>query len=413
MTSPPEVTLPPGLTYVPSLARQVTSAALSNKPIYNWFYFAHSFSPDLVKKLIEYWREEKTIDAVLDPFVGAGTTLLTARELGLSAVGTDLSPLSVLVTAAKLHRYNRDLVTKAVNNVVKEAKKSRKFYKTEDLRLSKALTALEYTNLLRLRAAIYNQQDNGLLLLAFLRIVQQTSRALADGGWFRWVEKEESGTSVFERFQLCALEFAVDIDSGEEVENVSQRVFLADARQHKFEKGAFDAVITSPPYPNRHDYTRVFHLELLLGANISNDELKQLRYNTLRSHVEAKPPIGFEKLTGYREPRVLSKLIDGVNTDFKPRIDRMMRGYLEDIYLSLRVQHHALTTKGKVALVVSNVRHGGVMFPVDELIADVALQVGFEWNGTWVARYRGNSSQQMATYGREPTRESIVLLSKP
>ena len=52
------------------------------------------------------------------------------------------------------------------------------------------------------------------------------------------------------------------------------------------------------------------------------------------------------------------------------------------------------------------------MCVIDELLAEIAVLAGFEWEQTWVARYRGNSSQQMATYGRDPARESVVLLRR-
>ncbi len=61
---------------------------------------------------------------------------------------------------------------------------------------------------------------------------------------------------------------------------------------------------------------------------------------------------------------------------------------------------------------VGNVRHAGVMVPVDEILVGVGAQVGFAREAVWVARLRGNSAQQMGEFGREPARESIVCLRK-
>jgi hypothetical protein len=62
--------------------------------------------------------------------------------------------------------------------------------------------------------------------------------------------------------------------------------------------------------------------------------------------------------------------------------------------------------------VVGNVRHAGLMMPVDEILGRMAPQVGLEFDKAWVLRRRGNSAQQMGQYGQEPARESIVLLAK-
>ena len=40
--------------------------------------------------------------------------------------------------------------------------------------------------------------------------------------------------------------------------------YCEDARSLPLRSDSVDAVLTSPPYPNRHDYSRVFHIELLL-----------------------------------------------------------------------------------------------------------------------------------------------------
>jgi len=40
------------------------------------------------------------------------------------------------------------------------------------------------------------------------------------------------------------------------------------------------------------------------------------------------------------------------------------------------------------------------------------MQKGFEVEGIAIARYKGNSSQQMGQYGRVPVRESVLLWRK-
>jgi len=92
-----------------------------------------------------------------------------------------------------------------------------------------------------------------------------------------------------------------------------------------------------------------------------------------------------------------------------PQVTGMIEGYFEDMYLVLSEISRCLKTGCKVGLVVSNVRFSGVNIPVDELLAEIGVQVGLSPREILVVRYRGNSSQQMRDYTRKPSRESIVI----
>jgi DNA modification methylase len=173
-------------------------------------------------------------------------------------------------------------------------------------------------------------------------------------------------------------------------------------------KRKFDAIITSPPYPNRHDYTRIYSLELIMGFIKTNDELKQIRYNTLRSHVEARRQFEAE---GYVKPKIIDSIISrvrkaGLNNS---KVPDMIEGYFEDMYISLMQMRKALKKNGKLALVVSNVRFGGVNVEVDKILAEIGQQAGLAIKAIFMARQRGNSAQQMERFKRKPSRESIVI----
>ncbi len=90
----------------------------------------------------------------------------------------------------------------------------------------------------------------------------------------------------------------------------------------------------------------------------------------------------------------------------------MIRGYFEDIYLTFKELYKVVKRGGKMSFVVGNVRYSGVTIPVDTLLAEIAEDVGFSLEKIIVARYRGNSPQQMGKFGREPSRESIIIWRK-
>jgi hypothetical protein len=69
----------------------------------------------------------------------------------------------------------------------------------------------------------------------------------------------------------------------------------------------------------------------------------------------------------------------------------------------------SLKKGGRVAVVVSNVRFSGENILVDEILGEIGKQVGLIPEKILVARYRGNSAQQMGEFSRNPSRESIVI----
>ena len=190
------------------------------------------------------------------------------------------------------------------------------------------------------------------------------------------------------------------------------RAYVGDARCLPLDADSADAVLTSPPYPNRHDYSRVFHIGLLLLGN-SESDVTSLRYKSLRSHVEAKAPEEYrDRLAGYVVPPSVARVVGNLPPNIDNRVRRMIHGYFEDIFLSLQEAARILRPGGHLAYVVGNVRHAGVPVPVDEAISEIACTVGLAFNAAWVLRLRGNSAQQMGRFGREPSRESVVMLSK-
>ena len=96
-----------------------------------------------------------------------------------------------------------------------------------------------------------------------------------------------------------------------------------------------------------------------------------------------------------------------------PRIPTMIKGYFEDMLLVMKNMSRQLKRGGKAALVVGNTRFSGVMIPVDDILMTMCPLAGLEPEQVIVTRWRGNSAQQMGTYGREPSRESVVILRKP
>lgn len=393
----------------------VTPKPLMGKPIHRWYVFPHSFTSELVHTLVEEWRLEKK-DRILDPFVGAGTTLLAAKEKRIPATGYDLLPLATLAARVKVTNHSSERLTKLWSQLVREIQPARwngtcRQYPELVHRAfpGKLLGAMESLNraIMRLKAT---QAEREFFKLALLSTIPSYSRAIATGGWLKWVQRRKSVSTLQESLSKHVSIMLEDAENNKMTRRLSWSAELGDARSLPDATGTYSAVITSPPYPNRHDYTRVFGVELMF-AFLDWEETRELRYQSFHSHPESRPVRpDFE---AYRRPRRLSRAISKIRRGTADaRVPRMIEGYFQDMYLTLGEIRRVSKRRAHIALVVGNARYAGCEVPVDVITAEIGEQVGLRCEKLVVARYRGNSAQQMGKYGRLPARESVVIFRK-
>jgi len=77
----------------------------------------HPYKGKFIPQLVEYFLDSHTDefkkqvffrpgDIVLDPFCGSGTTLVQANELGLHAIGIDISAFNVMISNVKIEKHD-------------------------------------------------------------------------------------------------------------------------------------------------------------------------------------------------------------------------------------------------------------------------------------------------------------------
>lgn len=394
----------------------VTPKPLKEKPIHRWYTFPHSFTSELVHALIEEWSLGPQ-DKILDPFVGAGTTLLAAKERGIPATGYDLSPLAAMITRAKIADYDLCSLTAAWKVLQEHFAKltpgpvSRAYPELVRKALRGDLLPVFDTIRNLVVACPCSEVERNFFHLALLAVIPQFSAAVASGGWLKWVEKPPADKAdVVLAFGNRVEAMLKDLREVKLPQGSHWHAEHADARRLPDSDCSYAAVITSPPYPNRHDYTRVFGIELMF-AFLNWEETRKLRYQSFHSHPEARPTRPAPD--GYCPPEKLTRALARVESSaVDPRVPRMIGGYFVDMYVCLREVARVCRPGARIAFVVGNAQYYGEPVPVDELTAEVGEQAGLTCEKILAVRYRGNSAQQMARYGRNPSRESIVLFRK-
>ena len=91
------------------------------KHVHRLHPYLGKYIPQLVEIFLrKYFQSGQT---VFDPFSGSGTTLVQANELGLNAVGSDVSAFNVLLARAKTKRYSIPLIKREITDILERVKK--------------------------------------------------------------------------------------------------------------------------------------------------------------------------------------------------------------------------------------------------------------------------------------------------
>ena len=389
----------------------MTPRAAREKAVHRWYLFPHSFTGELVYSLVDEWRLTEH-DTILDPFTGAGTTLLAAKEKSLSGTGYDLSPLAVLASNTKTASFVPENLEK-LGQTLQHASQSRSalpMKRTYPELVRKALPEgrLEAFDTIATRIDTLDgsSSERDFFRLALISIIPHFSHAVANGGWLRWLCQGAGTENVWNSFKDRVEMMLSDVRDSEPQGAGNWEARVADARTIPAPDASYSAVITSPPYPNRHDYTRIFGIELMFAFH-GWEANRALRYQSFHSHPEARPKRPPAK--GYEAPKSLERNICHVRDQ---RMQQMLRGYFFDMYLCLCEVERVCRAGGKAAFVVGNARYDGSVIPVDEYSAEIGERAGLICKEIRVVRWRGNSAQQMGKYGRVASRESVVLFEK-
>jgi hypothetical protein len=392
----------------------VTPKLLADKPIHRWYIFPHSFTSELVHALIEEWGLDDN-DHILDPFAGAGTTLLASKEKGIPATGYDISPLAVFTSRAKLANYNIPRLENAWQRLQRHINPTHwngtlltypeLVKKALSGKLLGAFDAIKH-DIVNLDAS---ETEKNFFRLALLKILPNFSRAVATGGWLSWVKKRNGVSTILAKLSEQVNLMLGDVRKSDLSHRSYWEVKKEDARKLPDINNVYSAVITSPPYPNRHDYTRVFGVELMFYF-LDWNGTRQIRYQSFESHPEAHPLR--PNADDYIKPRTLVRNIARIRCkSSEVRIPNMLEGYFLDIYLTLREVKRICRKNAHIAFVVGNAQYFGCPVPVDQLTAEIGESVGLKCSKIRAARFRGNSAQQMSRFGRKPSRESLVIFT--
>ncbi len=433
--------------------------------LHSWLKYKEGFSAQLVENLLVKFGVHPG-QRVLDPFAGSATTLLVAKEAGIDAVGIEILPVCHLTWEAKSHYREYDLAElRQVLKWTQETPPGVSPIKFPHITITQSAFPAEqeaklmwYKDHFATLAA--SDQTQLLLQLVLMSILEDISFTRKDGQYLRWDSRSEKVRErsmqrlaqskppfkPFDKGEIVdvrdALITALDqvirdlevmLKNGEYPSNQELIKGTVLTVLPRLDGEQFDAVITSPPYCNRYDYTRTYALELAF-LGMGEQAVRNLRQELLSCTVENRSKLqrlqvfyssigrsaDFEMvLSMVNANAALQEVFSAIRTrgargELNNRgVIQMVEGYFTELAFVLFELFRVCRAGAHAAIVNDNVRYGGEIIPVDLLMTDLAADFGFRPETIYVLPQRkGNSSQQMGKYGREANRKSITVWVK-
>ena len=404
-----------------------------NGEIHSWYSLVLGYSDHVVSFLIDRLGV-RTGQHVLDPFCGAGTTLVECLKRRLSCTGIDANPASCFASRVKT---DWSITGRTLTNHLDALQKlSRKHYRRKSsLRADQTYRYMEesgmiergWIRVLHLERAIAIKLAIGELattkryrmafMLALLGEVVQGASNMKFGPEI-YCGPAKPDRNVFEAFAARGIAMGADLKLAPKI-SVGATVVQGDARDMSaaltgIRPSRFHAVISSPPYPAEHDYTRNGRLELaFLEHVIDVTSFRAIKRDMIRCHskgiysndsdaLEVSSDRNIQSLA-----RRIQKRAAGKTHKFATLYPAVIRHYFGGMKRHLISIRPHLVPGAKCAYVLGDqAGYLRVHIRTADILAKIAEQVGYKV--VEILRWR-----EASVASSKPTHEKILIIQKP
>ena len=428
----------------------VSFQANKTRPIYRWYKYKEAFSASLVEFFLQKYKISN--GTLLDPFAGSGTALFVASAMGVNAEGIELLPIGQQIIATK-QLIEEDFTSDDFDEMQRWSafriwEKSRNKVNLPELRITKGAYPEKTKEAIEKYLAACEQENDrvqAVLRFALLCVLESISFTRKDGQFLRWDYRSgrKQGKKIFDKGQILSFEQAIsekireittDLQPAKQPSLFSNKIHPGNIVLHcgssldilsQLPDCFYDAILTSPPYCNRYDYTRTYALELAL-LNIDETGLSKLRQEMLSCTVENRKkdllkinPAWTSALAAADEQNLLQTILNYLDnqkaegTLNNNGIPRMVRGYFYEMACIMAECSRVLKQDAPLIMVNDNVRYAGASISVDLILSSIAENLGFFVENILILPGgKGNSSQQMGEHGREALRKCVYVWRK-
>jgi len=247
----------------------------TGKWTHNYHRYPAKFIPQLVEKLLDEYMVGKD-GHIDDPFMGSGTTIVTAISRGLKASGTDINPIAYLITKVKSTPIEPEYLNDKINQLISKLNDSNiiPFITQNNIeRINYWFTDHNKNELGKILRIIYEEEDPDIrdfYLVAFSHILKNCSL---------WLQKSTKPTRDLkkkpvepkEAFRKHLLKMKKGNDEFYKIvpanvrENIQDylNIKIGDARKQPVPDESVDLIITSSPYVTSYEYADLYQLSTI------------------------------------------------------------------------------------------------------------------------------------------------------
>ncbi|MYB71223.1 MAG: hypothetical protein F4X75_22315 [Gemmatimonadetes bacterium] len=414
-------------------------------PVHRWFTYPAGFSYKAVAHSFERFGIAKGM-SVYDPFMGSGTTNVTAKAMGIDSVGTEAHPFVYEIAKAKMEwEVDKKAIRAFIDylNINFESRYSDlngdalcdhfpelvlKCYKKETL--GKLLTLKKiYDNY------EFHQRERMFIFVVLTALLREISSAAT--GWPYIAPKKEKITSEdkdalleFNSLAMSMLDDLTNIRRQADEDYLKSKHCLifgssTDVSEY-LSNESVNHVFTSPPYLNNFDYSDRTRLELYFWGFAKNwkditDKVRSRLMTSATTQISRNDPkylLDEEIKTNSPEiARFIQEATDKLSElrkikGGKKSYDLMVIGYFNDIYKVIKEVYRVLKPNSSALFVLGDSAPYGVHIPTDRLIGEIGCSIGFKSYSLEVLRKRGDKWKANPQRHGVSLQESIVILEK-
>lgn len=426
------------------------ASSANNFPFHNWYNFVLGYSPQFPEYMLD--REGITPGhLVADPFMGSGTTLVVCKSKTIPSIGIDANNFMVDSARVKLRwdvnirelREYRDHLLHHIELAFGRYRWHEQAHVQMSLFAPPAAEQMDYSGLLTRRPALLLEKylsnkpfakacliadtiaellpENPLrefFDLALTAIIVPISNIRYGPGF--GVAKPKDDVDVLEIYTAKVNRMIADLEStGEHQRKTPAETSLGDARclSRYFARESVDLMITSPPYPGDHEYTKHTRLELLFRGYASNlRELQTIKKRMIRAsttnlyHTDNDRAViadlkSIQDVTDLIQERLHE---DGATSGFEKLYTKLVWEYFGGMYKVLAECLKVLRPGGKIALLVSD-SHAFKMVHIETacILQELGERLGYVNPEIVLWQNKTSTSHQYHL------RENVLILRKP
>ena len=429
------------------------ASAADNFPFHNWYNFVLGYTPEFPDYILAREGVGKN-HFVVDPFLGSGTTMICCKMKGIPSAGVEANDFFAFASKVKLG-WNLDPVVlrRSADRLIVSLIAKYNYFQwpivglnlTSQQSLNRPVPVRDYLeyarekrpqllveryisdapfvklDLLKNTISEYPWSDEGSKMffeLAYLSTILPVSNVRYGPGFGVARPKTDADVlSVFRKRVDRMIEDLTTLDH--QVIMTSSEVHMGDARalSSYFQPRSVDLMITSPPYPGDHEYTKHSKLELIFSKFAqSMDEFRTIKQRMLRGST-TNIYKGDKEGELIKDIKDISNVVeeidrrlkeDGATSGFEKLYTRLIWEYFGGMYKTFQESLKVLKPGGKFVLLVSD-SHAFKMVHIEtaELLSQVAQKAGFVNCHIELWQHKVSTSHQYKLF------ENILTVQKP